>query len=161
MMQAAAFSMAETVEAVVQEHAGQIGALMPVLHSIQERMGYIPAEAIPLIAMTLNLSRAEVHGVMHFYHDFRSEPAGDHVIQLCRAEACQAMGGRALEAHVKARLGIEYGQTTANGRFTLDPVYCLGNCACTPSVRIDDAVHARVTPERFDQLLDALQEPGA
>ena len=161
MMQAAAFSMAETVEAVVQEHAGQIGALMPVLHSIQERMGYIPAEAIPLIAMTLNLSRAEVHGVMHFYHDFRSEPAGDHVIQLCRAEACQAMGGRALEAHVKARLGIEYGQTTANGRFTLDPVYCLGNCACAPSVCVDDAVHARVTPERFDQLLDALQEPDA
>ncbi len=161
MMQAAAFSLAETVEAVVQEHAGEIGALMPVLHSIQERMGYIPSAAIPLMAQALNLSRAEVHGVMHFYHDFRSEPAGDHVIQLCRAEACQAMGGRALEAHVIAKLGIAYGETTADGRFTLEPVYCLGNCACTPSLRIDDAVHARVTPARFDQLLDELSESGA
>jgi len=158
MMQASAFSLAETVETVVAEHAGQVGALMPVLHSLQQRMGYIPSEAIPLIAQALGLSRAEVHGVMHFYHDFRGEPAGDHVIQLCRAEACQAAGGRALEAHVKARLGIGYGETTADGRFTLDPVYCLGNCACTPSVRIDDAVHARVTPERFDQLLDDLPE---
>ncbi len=157
-MQASAFSLAETVEAVVQEHAGAIGALLPVLHSLQQRLGYIPSEAIPLVAKALNLSRAEVHGVMHFYHDFRSEPAGDHVIQLCRAEACQAMGGRALEAHVKARLGVDYGATTADGRFTLEPVYCLGNCACTPSLRIDDAIHARVTPKRFDQLLDELQE---
>jgi len=160
MMQASAFSLEETVEAVVEEHAGQIGALMPVLHGIQERMGYIPSAAIPMIAEALNLSRAEVHGVMRFYHDFRSEPAGDHVIQICRAEACQAMGGRALEAHVKARLGIDFGDTTADGRFTLDLVYCLGNCACTPSVRIDDAIHARVTPDRFDQLLDELQEPA-
>ena len=158
MMQASAYSLAETVEAVVQEHAGQIGALMPVLHGVQQRMGYIPSEAIAMIARALNLSRAEVHGVMHFYHDFRSEPAGDHVIQLCRAEACQAMGARTLEAHVKARLQVDYGQTTADGRFTLDPVYCLGNCACTPSMRIDDAIHARVTPERFDQLLDELRE---
>jgi len=159
-MQASAYSLEETVEAVVKEHAGQIGALMPVLHGIQQRMGYIPVEAIPIIAKALNLSRAEVHGVMHFYHDFRSDPAGDHVIQICRAEACQAMGGRALEAHVKDRLGIDYGHTTADGRFTLDPVYCLGNCACTPSVRIDDAIHARVTPERFDQLLDELKDAG-
>ena len=161
MMQASAFSLAETVEAVVQEHAGKIGALMPVLHSVQQRMGYIPAEAIPLIAKALNLSRAEVHGVMHFYHDFRSQPAGDHLVQLCRAEACQAMGGRALEVHVKARLGINYGETTRDGRFSLDPVYCLGNCACTPTIRIDDAIHARVTPERFDQLLDQLQAGDA
>lgn len=160
-MQASAFSLAEAVEAVVQEHAGAIGALLPVLHSLQQRLGYIPSAAIPLLAKALNRSRAEVHGVMHFYHDFRSEPAGDHVIQLCRAEACQAMGGRALEAHVKARLGVDYGATTADGRFTLEPVYCLGNCACTPSLRIDDAIHARVTPGRFDQLLDELQEPGA
>jgi formate dehydrogenase subunit gamma len=158
MMQASAYSLAEAVEAVVQEHAGAIGALLPVLHSLQQRLGYIPSAAIPLVAKALNLSRAEVHGVMHFYHDFRSEPAGDHVIQLCRAEACQAMGGRALEAHVKARLGVDYGATTADGRFTLEPVYCLGNCACTPSLRIDDAIHARVTPNRFDQLLDELQE---
>jgi formate dehydrogenase subunit gamma len=161
MMQASAYSLAEAVEAVVQEHAGAIGALLPVLHSLQQRLGYIPSAAIPLVAKALNLSRAEVHGVMHFYHDFRSEPAGDHVIQLCRAEACQAMGGRALEAHVKARLGVDYGATTADGRFTLEPVYCLGNCACTPSLRIDDAIDARVTPGRFDQLLDELQGQGA
>lgn len=161
MMQAAAFSLAETVEAVVQEHSGQVGALMPVLHGVQQRMGYVPSAAIALIATALNLSRAEVHGVVHFYHDFRSEPAGDHIIQVCRAEACQAMGGHALEAHVKARLGIDFGQTTANGRFTLDPVYCLGNCACTPSVRINDTIYARVTPQRFDQLLAELREPGA
>jgi len=161
MMQAAAFSLAETVEAVVQEHTGQVGALMPVLHGVQQRMGYIPSAAIALIAKALNLSRAEVHGVVHFYHDFRSEPAGDHIIQVCRAEACQAMGGRALEAHVKARLGIDFGQTSADGRFTLDPVYCLGNCACTPSVCIDETVYARVTPQRFDQLLAQLPEAGA
>jgi len=158
MMQASAFSLEETVGAVIEEHAGQIGALMPVLHSMQQRMGYIPSEAIPMIATALNLSRAEVHGVIHFYHDFRSEPPGDHLVQLCRAEACQAMGGRALEAHVKARLGVGYGETTPDGRFSLDPVYCLGNCACTPSVRIDDVIHARVSPERFDQLLEDLQE---
>jgi len=161
MMQASAYSLAETVETVVQEHAGKIGALLPVLHDVQDRMGYIPSEAIPLIAKALNLSRAEVHGVMHFYHDFRSEPAGDHLIQLCRAEACQAMGGRALEAHVKDRLGIGFGETTADGRYSLEPVYCLGNCACTPSVRIDDAVHARVTAGRFDELLDQLQDADA
>jgi len=160
MMQASAYSLQETVEAVVQEHAGQVGALMPVLHGLQQRMGYIPPEAIPMIARALNLSRAEVHGVIHFYHDFRAEPAGDHLIQLCRAEACQAMGSRKLEAHVKARLGIDFGETTADGRYTLDPVYCLGNCACTPSIRIDDTVHARVSPERFDQLLDEIKVQG-
>jgi formate dehydrogenase subunit gamma len=148
------------VEAVIAEHAGQVGPLMPVLHGVQERMGFVPSEAIPLIAKSLGLSRAEVHGVMHFYHDFRTEPAGDHVIQLCRAEACQAMGARALETHVKERLGIDYGQTSADGRFTLEPVYCLGNCACAPSVRIDDGIHARVNPGEFDRLIDELPEEG-
>ena len=159
-MQSSAYSVAEMVEAVIAEHAGRVGPLMPVLHGVQERMGFVPSEAIPLIAKLLGLSRAEVHGVMHFYHDFRTEPAGDHVIQLCRAEACQAMGARALEAHVKARLGIDYGQTSADGRFTLEPVYCLGNCACAPSVRIDDGIHARVSPEEFDRLLGLLPEEG-
>jgi formate dehydrogenase subunit gamma len=157
-MQAAAYSLAETVEAVVQEHSGEIGALLPVLQGMQERLGYIPDEAIPMIARLLNLSRAEVHGVVHFYHDFRTQPPADHLLQLCRAEACQAMGSRALEAHVKARLGIDFGATTADGRFALDAVYCLGNCACSPSMRIDDAIHARVTPESFDRLLDQLRE---
>jgi formate dehydrogenase subunit gamma len=156
-MGSSAYSLAETVEAVVQEHAGGIGPLLPVLHGMQERMGYIPAEAIPLIARALNLSRAEVYGVMQFYHDFRAEPPGEHLIALCRAEACQAMGSRELEAHARRKLGIDYGETSPDGRYSLESVYCLGNCACTPSVRIDDAIHARVTPERFDELLDALE----
>jgi len=160
MMQASAYSLAETVEAVVQQHAGQVGPLMLVLHGVQERMGYVPAEAIPLIAKSLGLSRAETHGVMHFYHDFRTEPAGDHIVQVCRAEACQAMGARTLEAHVKSKLGIDYGQTSADGRFTLEPVYCLGNCACAPTVRIDDDVHARVTPEKFDRLVGEAEARG-
>lgn len=159
-MASSAYSLAEAVEAVVSEHAGRVGALLPVLHGLQERMGYIPDDAIPLIARALNLSRAEVHGVMHFYHDFRTEPAGDHVVELCRAEACQAMGCRELERHVKSRLGIDFGETTADGRFTLKAVYCLGNCACTPTLRIDEAIHARVTPERFDALLGELPEAG-
>jgi formate dehydrogenase subunit gamma len=158
MMQASAYSLAETVEAVVQQHASQVGPLMLVLHGVQERMGYVPSEAIPLIAKSLGLSRAEVHGVMHFYHDFRTEPAGDHVVQVCRAEACQAMGARDLEAHVKTKLGIEFGQTSADGRFTLEPVYCLGNCACAPTVRIDEDIHARVTPGKFDRLVDEALE---
>lgn len=157
-MSAAAYSLAEAVEAVVREHGGKIGALMPVLHGLQARMGYIPADAIPLIARAMNLSRAEVHGVVHFYHDFRSEPPGEHVIQMCRGEACQAMGSRALEEHVKRKLKTGFGETSANGRYTLLPGYCFGNCACTPTVRIDDAFHARVTPERFDALLAELDE---
>jgi formate dehydrogenase subunit gamma len=155
-MQASAYSLVELVESVVNEHAKRVGPLMLVLHAVQDRLGYVPAEAISLIAASLNLSRAEVHGVMHFYHDFRSEPAGEHVIQVCRAEACQAMGGRALEAHAQKRLNTSFGKTSADGRFTLDPVYCLGNCACAPSIRINDDIHARVTPDRFDQLLDGL-----
>lgn len=124
-----------------------------MLHAIQHALGYIPAESVPVIARALQLSRAEVHGVISFYHDFRSAPAGRHTLQICRAEACQAMGARALEDHARASLGIDYGDTTADGDFTLEPVYCLGNCACSPSVRIDDDIHARVDPARLDELL--------
>lgn len=157
-MQAAALSLEESLEGIVSDHAGQVGALMPILHAVQERFGFVPEDAIPILARKLNLSRAEVHGVMHFYHDFRKEMPGDHIIQVCRAEACQAMGSVALEEHVKRKLEIDFGETSKDGRFTLEPVYCLGNCACTPSVRIDDDIHARVTPERFDQLLEMLPE---
>ncbi len=132
------------------------GGLLPLLHAIQDSVGYIPAEVIPDIARALQLSRAEVHGVVSFYHDFRSQPAGSHVLQICRAEACQALGSRALEAHAKSSLGIGYGETTADGAVTLEPVYCLGNCACSPSVRIDDEIHARVDAARLDQLLAQL-----
>jgi len=145
--------IANIVAAALQNNSGQIGALMPVLHEVQHKLGHIPADAVPLIAKGLNLSRAEVRGVIGFYHDFHTEAGGETVIQVCRAEACQATGGRALEAHARERLGIDFGGTTADGRFTLEAVYCLGNCACTPSIRIGDAIHARVTPERFDELV--------
>ena len=140
----------------LEQYRDMPGGLLPLLHAIQAAIGYVPAESVAEIAGALNLSRAEVHGVISFYHDFRSAPAGRHVLQICRAEACQAMGSRALEAHAKNTLGIDYGDTTADGAISLQPVYCLGNCACSPSVRIDDDVHARVDAERLDALLAAL-----
>lgn len=131
------------------------GALLPVLHGIQQVLGHVPKDAVPIVAKALNLSRAEVHGVVSFYHWYRSEQPGEHVIHLCRAEACQAVGGRALESHVKARLGIDFHQTTADGRYTLEPAYCLGNCATGPSLLLDMQLKGRVTPERFDRLTGA------
>ena len=136
------------------------GGLLPLLHAVQEIWGYIPEQSVVDIADGLNLSRAEVHGVISFYEDFRTQPAGRHRVQVCRAEACQAVGGRALEEHARRQLGVDWGETTADGAITLEPVYCLGNCACAPSVRIDDSVHARVDDERFDQLLTELRREG-
>lgn len=156
-MTAAAVSLKEIVEAAVDAHRGRVGPLLPVLHEIQDKLGFVPPDAVPMIAVALHLSRAEVHGVVSFYHDFRSEAPGEHVLHLCRAEACQAMGARELEAHARQRLGIDFGQTTADGRVTLEPVYCLGNCACSPSIRLDEDVYARVTPERFDELIERLE----
>ena len=134
------------------------GPLLPILHRIQEELGYIPDDSVPVIARALNLSRAEVHGVISFYHQFRTHPGGKHRIQICRAEACQAMGSRQLEAYARETLAVDFGATTSDGAITLDAVYCLGNCACSPSVRIDDTVHARVTPERFKALVDGLRD---
>ncbi|WP_104203048.1 formate dehydrogenase subunit gamma [Billgrantia saliphila] len=132
------------------------GALLPILHAIQDRCGYVPREAVPIIAESLQLTRAEVHGVISFYHHFRTAPPGRHVMQLCRAEACQARGSRGLENHARATLGIDFHQTTPDREITLEPVYCLGNCACGPSLRIGDRIHGRVTPEKFDRLVDEL-----
>ena len=146
----------EAVAEAIAQYREVPGGLLPLLHALQARLGFIPADAVPVIAKALHLSRAEVHGVISFYHDFRSEPAGSHVLQICRAEACQAMGGRTLEAHAKASLGIDFGGTTADGAISLEAVYCLGNCACSPSVRLDDQVYARVDAARLDQLLAAL-----
>ena len=129
------------------------GNLLPVLHGIQDRLGWVPPRAVPLIAFELNLSRAEVHGVLSFYHYFLHQKPGRQVIYLCRAEACQAVGAVALEEHAKRKLGAELHGTSADGRFTLEPVYCLGNCACGPSLMIDQQLHARVTPARFDELV--------
>jgi len=142
------------VSAAVQKYAKVPGGLMPLLHEIQAGLGHIPRESVGEIARGMGLSRAEVHGVISFYHDFHELPGGRTTIQLCRAEACQAVGSRQLEAHAKQRLGIDYGGTTADGRFSLDRVYCLGNCACGPSVRIGDDVFARVDADRFDRLLE-------
>ena len=146
------------IAAHLQAFTNVPGGLLPLLHAIQGDIGYIPPTSVPDIARAMKLSRAEVHGVISFYHDFRTEPAGEHVLQICRAEACQAMGGRALEAHAKTSLNINYGETTADGRISLQPVYCLGNCACSPSVRIGDTVYARVDAARLDVLLAGLPD---
>ncbi|MEM1410864.1 MAG: formate dehydrogenase subunit gamma [Pseudomonadota bacterium] len=149
-----------TVQEALAAHGRRAEALLEILHSVQAALGCIPPEAVPSIAAALNRSRAEIQGVIDFYHDYRSEPGGRLVIQVCRAEACQAMGVQALETHIQATLGIGYHETTADGRFSLEPVYCLGNCACAPSLRIEDDVHARVTPEHFDALLEACADDG-
>ena len=129
------------------------GALLPVLHGVQDALGYIPADAVGEIARGLNLSRAEVHGVVTYYHHFRSEPAGRHVIQMCRAEACQSMGSEALWAHACTHLGRAGHGTTEDGTFTLEPVYCLGLCASSPAMAVNGQVHARVDPAKFDRLV--------
>ncbi len=145
---------------ILEAHAGRPGALLPILHAVQARLGYVPPGCVADIAHALNLSRAEVHGVVSFYPDFRDEPPGRHVVKVCRAEACQAVQGRRTEQHAKARLGVDYHGTTADGAFTLEPVYCLGNCAAGPSVMLDEALHGRVTPERLDELLGGLLGEG-
>lgn len=137
----------------VQAHRDIDGALLPILHAIQDRLGWVPPRLVPLLAFELNLSRAEVHGVLSFYHYFRQTEPGRKIIYLCRAEACQAVGAGALEAHARSRLGVDFHGTTGDGQFTLEPVYCLGNCACGPSLMIDHELHAAVTPARFDELL--------
>jgi formate dehydrogenase subunit gamma len=133
------------------------GPLLVVLHAIQEAFGYIPPEGVPIIADELNLSRAEVHGVISFYHYFRATPPGKHTIQLCRAESCQAMNGAELESHVKQALGIDYHETSSDGTFSLEPVYCLGNCACSPAMMVDAEVFGRVTRERFDEIVNDMR----
>jgi formate dehydrogenase subunit gamma len=146
------------VEQVLGELRTLPGALLPILHGIQDSLGFVPPASVPLIAQSLNISRADVHGVITFYHHFRSVAPGRHVMQICRAEACQAMGARALEAHVKARLGVDFHATTGDRAITLEPVYCLGNCACAPSVMIDGDVHGRQTIASIDRLIDRCEE---
>jgi len=147
------------IDAALGTHRGRPGALLPILHAIQDALGWIPPAAIARIAHELNQTRAEVHGVVSFYHHFRSTRPGRHVLRLCRAEACQALGARELETHAKRRLGIDFHQTTADGAITLEPVYCLGNCGCGPSLLLDDdELHARVTPDAFDAIVRAARE---
>jgi formate dehydrogenase subunit gamma len=141
------------VEKALDRHRGEPGPLLAVLHDIQDAIGWIPPESHGRLAEALSLSKADVYGVVTFYHDFRSSPPGRHVLKLCRAEACQAMGAEALATRVKAKLGIEFGLTSPDGAVTLQPVYCLGNCACSPALMIDGNLVGRVTTERLDQIV--------
>jgi len=145
---------AAKIRQIVADFAGVPGGLLPALHAVQRAVGYVPAEAVPDIAETFNLSRAEVHGVVSFYHFFRDQPAGEKVVYVCRAEACQSMGARHLADHIREKLKVDWHETTTDGRYTLEPVYCLGNCACAPAIMVDEAVYGRVTPDRFNELMD-------
>jgi formate dehydrogenase subunit gamma len=147
----------DTVRNVIADLKDKPGALLPILHGIQDALGYVPPDSVPLIAEALNLSRAEVHGVISFYHYFRSTPPGQRTLYVCRAESCQAMGSKALEAHAKQRLGIDYHETSRDQAFSLEPVYCLGNCACSPAIMVDKEVYGRVTPERLDEIIENMQ----
>lgn len=153
-----------TVERIAIETAGRAedviagllhleGPLLPILHGIQEEFGHVPAETLPMIARALNISRAEVHGVVSFYHDYREQPAGRHVLKLCRAEACQAMGGEALANHARSSLEVGWHETAKDGSVTLEPVYCLGLCACAPAAMLDGEVYGRLDAAGLDVLL--------
>ena len=141
------------LDALIVAHQNMPGGLLPLLHAIQDSIGYIPETAYNNISKALNLSIAEIHGVVTFYHHFRTTPPGRHVLQICRAESCQAMGSEALEAHAKQHLHIDYHQTTADQAFTLEPVYCLGNCALSPNIMLDEEVYGRMTAAELDALV--------
>ncbi|MGD9991092.1 formate dehydrogenase subunit gamma [Pseudonocardia sp.] len=143
----------QVVSRAVEAHRGSRGALLPILHAVQEELGHVPPSVVPVLADRLNLSTAEVHGVVTFYRDFRTTPPGRVTVRVCRAEACQAVGGEALLEHAVTSLGISRGQTTPDGAVTLDEVFCLGNCALGPAVQVGERLHGRVTPARLDALI--------
>ncbi len=147
---------AEIASRIVERFDAKPELLIQILHAIVERFGYVPDAAIRQLADELNLSRADVHGVVSYYHDFRTEPAGKHVVKICQAEACQAMGSRALTEHAEGALDMVLAETRDD--LSLEPVYCLGNCACSPSVMIDGRTYGRVSSERFDELIGALED---
>jgi formate dehydrogenase subunit gamma len=137
---------------IVSTHAGRDGAALPILHALQDEFGFVSDEAIPIIASALNLSRAEVHGIVTFYHDFRSKPAGRHILKLCRAEACQSMGGLDLSEELLRREGLQWGETTPDGALTIEAVYCLGLCACAPAALYDGEPIARLNHAALESL---------
>ncbi|MFD2262246.1 formate dehydrogenase subunit gamma [Lacibacterium aquatile] len=143
----------ELAQEIIASGAKIEGATLPILHALQEVFGHVPEAAVPLVAQALNLSRAEIHGVVTFYHDFRESPAGTHVLKLCRAEACQSVGGNELADSVKARLGVDWGGTTADGKITLEATYCLGLCACAPAGMLDGQVAGRLDEAAVSELL--------
>ena len=142
---------------ITAAHKDLPGGLLPALHGIQDALGHIPPDAVPVIADQFNLSRAEVHGVVTYYHHFRSAPPGRLLVQVCRAEACKAMGADALLEHASKRLGCEVHGTSADGQYSLEPVFCLGLCASSPSIAVNDEVHARITPALFDDIVEEMR----
>jgi formate dehydrogenase subunit gamma len=144
---------AERVRGVVQAHRGERGALLPILHQLQEEFGWIDPQVVPVLAEELNISRADVHGVISFYTDFRAEPAGTTTVRLCRAEACQSVGAEQLVADAEQVFGVKCGQTTSDRSVTLDQVFCLGNCALGPSAQINGKVYGRVDRSRLVEVL--------
>jgi len=149
--------IADTVTTICGEHGNRADALIEILHGIQGELGYVPDNAVTGIAEALNLSRADVHGVISFYHDFDRQRPGRHVLKICRAESCQATGCNALVAHAEDALGVPFGATTEDGEFTLKAVYCLGNCALGPSLLVGESLHARVDADKFDALVTDLR----
>ncbi len=156
-MQQASTQIAARTAEIIETMRALEGPLLPILHGIQEEFGYVPQETVPVIAEALNLSRAEVHGVVTFYHDYRKHPAGRHVLKLCQAEACQSMGSDATTARIKQLLGIGFHETTKDGAVTLEPVYCLGLCACAPSAMLDGEVIGRLDAERIDEIVSEVR----
>jgi formate dehydrogenase subunit gamma len=150
--QPASTDIASRTSAVINELKGLEGPLLPILHGVQEEFGYVPGEALPVIAEALNISNAEVHGVVTFYHDYRNHPAGRHVLKICRAEACQSMGGDALAARLQQLLGIGFHETAKDGSVTLEPIYCLGLCACAPAAMLDGEVIGRLDEEKLEEI---------
>jgi len=146
----------ERAEAIISARVGEAGATLPILHDLQAAFGHIPAEAVPMLATALNVTRAEVHGVVSFYHEFRRHEPGRHVLQLCRAEACQALGCDAVADHVRSRLNIAWHETTSDGAVTLEPVFCLGLCAIGPSALLDGQPLARLDATRINTVLETL-----
>jgi len=138
---------------IISAHAGTAGATLPILHALQDAFGYIHDEAIPLVAAALNLSRADVHGVVSFYHEFRRAPPGRHMLRLCRAEACQSVGAEAVADAARRDLGVDWHGTTEDGKLTLEPVFCLGLCATGPAALLDGAPLVRLTPETIGKVL--------
>lgn len=150
---------AARAEEIIAAYGAVDGATLPILHALQEEFGFVPEGAIPLVARAVNFSRAEVHGIVSFYHEFRRAPPGRHVLKLCRGEACQAMGADALAGKARERLRVEWGGTTVDGRVTLEPVFCLGLCACAPAAMVDDKVVGGLDLATLGTLLDEVGGP--